>query len=89
MRAAVRSVRNLGPTFPHQRNNYSSAFVRRTSPLIGSNSSSVYRSFQNAEIHRFFFSAIFMSRAFSTDAAAKVNNTGSIQFHSFYLFLIK
>ncbi|XVE98651.1 hypothetical protein REPUB_Repub03eG0125300 [Reevesia pubescens] len=75
MRAAVRSVRNIRSAFPHQINTYSSAFVRRRSHLIESNSISVYRLPDKAEIYRFLFPAIFISRAFSTDAAAKVNLT--------------
>ncbi|XWS73145.1 hypothetical protein CRYUN_Cryun02cG0100500 [Craigia yunnanensis] len=75
MRAAVRSIRSIRSAFRHQRNSYSSAFVRRRSHLIERNSSSVYRLPDNAEIHRFFFPAIFISRPFSTDAAAKVNIT--------------
>ncbi|XVE63466.1 hypothetical protein DITRI_Ditri07aG0022800 [Diplodiscus trichospermus] len=75
MRAAARSVRNLRSAFRHQRNCYSSAFVKRRFHLIQSNSSSVYRLPDNDEIHRFLFPAIFISRVFSTDAATKVNST--------------
>ncbi|XP_022730581.1 AFG1-like ATPase isoform X2 [Durio zibethinus] len=72
MRAAVRNIKSA---FRHQRNSYSVAFVRSRSHLIEGNSSSVYRQTGNAEIHRFLFPAIFISRVFSTDAAAKVNIT--------------
>ncbi|XP_021275609.1 lactation elevated protein 1 [Herrania umbratica] len=73
MRAAVRPVRNMITAFRHQTSSYSGAAVRRRSHLIGSNASSVYRLPEDAEIHRFLFPAIFVSKAFSTDTAAKVN----------------
>ncbi|XVF47842.1 hypothetical protein PTKIN_Ptkin03bG0143200 [Pterospermum kingtungense] len=74
MRGAVRSIRDIRSAFRHRRNGcYSSAFVRRRSHLIETNSTSVYRLPNNTEIHKFLFPAIFISRPFSTDAAAKVN----------------
>ncbi|XP_022755358.1 AFG1-like ATPase isoform X2 [Durio zibethinus] len=75
MRAAVLSIRNLRSACRHQRNTYSSAFVRRRSHLIESSSSSVYRLPNNAKINKFLFPTIFISRPFSTDAASKVNVT--------------
>ncbi|XP_022749470.1 AFG1-like ATPase isoform X3 [Durio zibethinus] len=75
MRAAVRSVRNLRSAFGHQRNSNSTAFVRRRIHLIESNSISVYRLPDNAEIYRILLRTFSMSKAFSTDAAAKVNIT--------------
>ncbi|KAK6248166.1 hypothetical protein QUC31_019731 [Theobroma cacao] len=73
MRAAVRPVRNIITAFRHQTSSYSGAVIRRRSHLIGSNASSVYRLPGDAEIHRFLFPAIFVSKAFSTDTAANVN----------------
>ncbi|XVE71712.1 hypothetical protein DITRI_Ditri10aG0173800 [Diplodiscus trichospermus] len=75
MRAAVRPIRNIRLAFRHQRSSYSSAFLRRRSHFIESNSSSVYRLPDNAEIHRILFPSIFISRTFSTDAAANFSVT--------------
>ncbi|OMO97095.1 ATPase, AFG1-like protein [Corchorus capsularis] len=75
MKAAVRSVRSIRSAFRYQRNSYSSAFVKRRTHLIQNNSTSFYRLPDNDEIRRFLFPSIFISRAFSTDAAEKVNIT--------------